>query len=212
MVKIHFLPRVQPDKKIKTLCGIECRPDLFGRGWANTRAGSQIDITDVQERATCKTCLSMRALPLSDEDKRSRNATRCRQYRAQNLETMRAATRECMRRVRAKRPGKSRAEYRRRYRANPEKFIARVYERRRLINQRTPPWVDKRELQQVYDRCPEGMHVDHIVPLAGITADGYGVTGLHVPWNLQILTPSENSLKGSRMRPEDRERAQNENT
>lgn len=37
-------------------------------------------------------------------------------------------------------------------------------------------------------------HVDHIIPLQGIN-----VSGLHVPWNLQVLTSVDNIRKGNKL-------------
>lgn len=98
--------------------------------------------------------------------------------------------------------------------ANPDKVLAYrdktreiMYfrDRRRyyLRRQRTPHWVKWSELRSVYRVCPAGMHVDHIIPLDGLTIEDYWVTGLHVPWNLQYLTPSENVTKRDRMRAKD---------
>lgn len=55
-----------------------------------------------------------------------------------------------------------------------------------------PKWVDLAALKEVYAACPDGMEVDHIIPLHNKL-----VCGLHVPWNLQYLTPSENRRKGN---------------
>ena len=58
---------------------------------------------------------------------------------------------------------------------------------------RIPPWADRKAIQDFYRACPDGMVVDHILPLKGEL-----VCGLHVLGNLQYLTPQENAVKGVR--------------
>jgi 5-methylcytosine-specific restriction endonuclease McrA len=68
---------------------------------------------------------------------------------------------------------------------------------------RTPPWLTKEQLKEIratYVLASElswlsegGLHVDHIVPI-----QGKNVSGLHVPWNLQIIPARENIRKGNR--------------
>ena len=61
---------------------------------------------------------------------------------------------------------------------------------------RTPAWADLDAMAVIYELCPPGYHVDHIVPLQGRL-----VSGLHVPKNLQYLTASQNTSKRHRYTP-----------
>ncbi len=68
----------------------------------------------------------------------------------------------------------------------------------------TPKWLTEMQLDDIkalYLKCKvlkvlTGIiyHVDHIIPL-----QGDNVSGLHVPWNLQILPWYENLSKGNRV-------------
>lgn len=72
----------------------------------------------------------------------------------------------------------------------------------------TPEWLTKDQLLEIKllylfvaaRRKITGLdlEVDHIIPL-----QGENVCGLHVPWNLQVLTASENASKGNRYKPEE---------
>jgi hypothetical protein len=81
---------------------------------------------------------------------------------------------------------------------NTEKFKKRhnflEANRRAAKLKAMPGWLtqeQKSQMRAIYNNCPEGFHVDHIVPL-----QGKEVRGLHVPWNLQVL-PWKLNLKKS---------------
>ena len=56
-----------------------------------------------------------------------------------------------------------------------------------------PAWADLKAIERLYENCPEGMQVDHELPLRGKF-----VSGLHVEANLQYLPGVENNRKGNR--------------
>jgi hypothetical protein len=75
----------------------------------------------------------------------------------------------------------------------PELNRARRAKRRAVELQRTVGWSDYLVIKMIYEDCPEGYEVDHIIPLQGEV-----VSGLHVAWNLQYLTAEENRSKGNK--------------
>lgn len=76
-----------------------------------------------------------------------------------------------------------RNEYQREYQAR----------RRALKITQTPLWADLEIIKEIYNNCPKGYEVDHIIPLKGEL-----VCGLHIAENLQYLTAHDNASKGNR--------------
>lgn len=77
---------------------------------------------------------------------------------------------------------------------NRAKRRAIVMRRKAAKLRATPSWSDAAMIAAIYNACPEGHHVDHIVPLVSPV-----VCGLHVPANLQYLPRLENLAKGNRL-------------
>lgn len=85
-------------------------------------------------------------------------------------------------------------------RANPAKRRKLTAQARRWIKQATPSWLtseQKAAIHAIYmdAAAREGdWQVDHMVPIRG-----KDVCGLHVPWNLRVISGDENRKKGNRL-------------
>jgi hypothetical protein len=144
-------------------------------------------------------------------------------WRKKNSEKTRLYVRRSCKKAYDADPEKYRAKSRAKRLANPEQakkivnksykktYKARYQQERARLNASsaarraaTPKWlsaIQKAQIQEFYDvaRCLETQtgikhHVDHVHPI-----NGKFLSGLHVPWNLQILTASENCSKKNRV-------------
>lgn len=135
-------------------------------------------------KSRCKTCVKDYRQANSDREKAYQKA-----YSLQNSDLMAARSR-AWRRANVDRY----KEYcRAHYQENSLDYKVKAMKRRAAKLQRTPAWADQEAIKQIYETCPTGYEVDHIVPLQGKT-----VSGLHVPENLQHLPASENRAKGNK--------------
>ena len=83
---------------------------------------------------------------------------------------------------------------------NPGKALSLVRKYQTSKIKACLPWVDVKEIEKIYEQAAkirkEGfdVHVDHVVPLRGKS-----VCGLHVPWNLRIISAKDNMKKNAKM-------------
>lgn len=173
-------------------------------------------------RAYCKPCnnAEARAWSAANPDKSSAQAQR---WRTNNLESSRAIKRRSHekhydRRYAARdraldvaraidwakrNPDRANANKARWAMNNPAKIRAASARRNADRVRATPPWLSAIQLAQIEEfyeiaaarNVQTGIehHVDHIHALRGKTFNG-----LHVPWNLQVITAEENLRKGAK--------------
>lgn len=69
-------------------------------------------------------------------------------------------------------------------------YIARAIQYKTKRTLATPPWADLNEIRRIYKECPDGYHIDHVIPLQGDL-----VSGLHVETNLKPIPALDNLRK-----------------
>jgi hypothetical protein len=209
------------------------RADALARGLKRYFTGRPCKHGHIAERyafsRACCICITISSIKWNTANPQKVRGIQ-RRYRAANRHNQ--VNREKDRRWRAANREKTQARQRRWRLANREKLVAgdaRRREKKRIADARRraakpeiqqakraarraaqskPSWADKRAIEQIFAHRPVGHHVDHIVPLGGMTrvartAEDDPICGLHVPWNLKYQLDSVNCKKQERMSSEE---------
>lgn len=189
------------------------RAEAIAQGLSRYFTGAPCKHGHVTQRitanGTCCECYRKQCLANYHGPGHAKKLARKRAYAAENCEVQRARAREWA----ARNPQRARAREKAWRKANIEKVRMRsaAAAMRRNAGKRsaTPPWLTDEHhtaMQAIYGealRRSSGevkFHVDHIFPLKG-----RNFSGLHVPWNLQILEARANSSKSNKFPEEFRE-------
>lgn len=207
------------------ICEIVTRAEALSRGEKRYFTGKPCHKGHVTWRSVssfgCAECARKKALEVYHGD-RDAQIERMRAYKNANREKVRASSNAWKARNEARNKAQEKAwwannreraiakngEYKKSRRAH---FTALQMLRKAAKLKATPPWLDAAHLAEiaaVYEKARlltlagEPHHVDHIFPL-----QGKNFTGLHVPWNLQVLPAAENIAKCNRFPDQFREMA-----
>ena len=146
----------------------------------------------------CKECEAERNR-LKTQKYRDTRLVKAKQWRDKNKDKQAVAIKAW----REQNPEKLKSIYKDWAQRNRDKVNAKWMQREAGKKNRTPDWLTVDQLwmiEQAYDIAAKrkqifgfDWHVDHIVPLQGKT-----VSGLHVPWNLQVIPAVENQRKSNK--------------
>lgn len=195
-VRASFLKRGQQ------FCSKQCpryhehhRIDIQGQRFTKLVAMRRLRFTGTSRKAVWEfLCDCGKVVPLTADNVMSGNTTSC----------------GCLGIASRIKHGKSktieyhREAHRRWAEANPAKALANVKKRREDFRHRIPKWLSKEHWKQINAFYIEARKltrqtgipycVDHKHPLRAKT-----LSGLHVPWNLQVMTVSDNAKKSARL-------------
>jgi hypothetical protein len=150
-------------------------------------------------RSKCRNCKAKEDFEYNSMNK-EKVSEKGKRYRKENAEKI--SVQRAIHRVKNK---DRLTQYAKNYRKNNSgKRNARTAKRRACKRQATPKWLTTDHWKQIeifYVKAVEitkntGIphEVDHIIPL-----QGKNVKGLHVPWNLRVITRTENRKKSKKI-------------
>ena len=132
------------------------------------------------------------------EENREKKAEASKRWYAINCEKAKEASNKW----RLEQPERTASNLKKWREENRDRHCAHRAKRRATKLHATPSWLTEDQNQQIQMFYKEAArlteetgikhHVDHIIPL-----QGENVRGLHVPWNLQVLSATENLSKGN---------------
>lgn len=186
---------VMPTTKICNTCKVEKSIDNFSI--IKKRYSLDKHLND------CKPCSVKRAAEwtAANPEKSSKwRANNQQRSNKENYQENRLAILEKKRLQRIENPDRFKLQEKKYTEKFPGKLRAKCGRRRASLLNATPSWlsfIHHAQIEEFYElaqakKMQTGIeiHVDHIIPL-----QGNGVRGLHVPWNLQLLTEKENCSK-----------------